>query len=434
MADEKVDILIEREHEILTLRSYQLEINRLGWKGGRPYIDARLSRFAAESETDWSGGTRNDGSTVVGRKDRAYTVPYLSRIVDKINQYVFGTLPVRSGITPEIENDITSMGKSIDDLMIDVSSLLTVNGWCWIGIDAPEIPSEVQVSRADKVAQKIRPYAQVYDASQVVDWYINSNGVIEWLITESVEYIASNPVEKAYFQTVRRLWEPGVVTKITIPESGEAIVDVQSLSYTGSVPFVLVGTPSSEPHTFDSLESINRAILDLCSANFSNYYNTVYPQMYLPASVMDTVMSSYNVTAEVATTMIKGYSYPILLAEGDVTPGYMMPGSSDIQAMRDELGKLKQELFEATGLLLRKETNAAESAESKGFDFLDLSMLVRARSKTLQTAEEKLAKIMTVWDPSISGYTVKYQSIVSELEKSNVKDDMKEAVGLTGEE
>ena len=426
-----IKTLVTRKNEVLIARENQLEINLLGYHGGQPYIDARLSRFAAESDIDWNGGNRKDGSYVNGRKEMSYVVPYLDRIVTKIDQYVFGIIPNRTNLDTEIEQDITSNGESLNTLMAEVSSYLTVNGWCWLGVDAPAIPIDTQISQVDKSQNKIRPYAQVYSANQVVDWYISPDGTIQWLITETREYIAKNPLETPYYQLVRRLWEPGKVTKIIIDEDkNEHIVEEILLSYTDKVPFVLVGKPSKEPHMFDSLESINRTILDLCSANNANYYHTVYPQLVLPASVMDTVMSAYDVNAETATTMIKGFAYPILLNENDATPAYLMPDASSIGSMRSELDSLKNELYESVGLLLKKESKQVESAEAKRWDTLDLDMLIRARAEKLEEAEQKIAKIFNGWDSEIPEWDVVYNKSITELVPNSVEEDVKKAIEI----
>jgi len=270
--DSVLSVIADRYHKIYSCREDQLSINILGWHGGSPYIEARLSRFAGESTTDWDGGTRSDGSTITGRKEQSHVIPYLARIVSKINQHVFAIPPKRDGITDNFLNDITSDGKSIDDIMSLINSYLTVCGWCWLGVDAPNLDATTQISVLDKEELKIRPYWQAYSPLQVVDWHINSNGVIEWLITEGYEYVAANPFEKAAEVKYRKLWEPGKVTKFTYNPKNPSKIDNYSeiaTNYNG-VPFVLIGEPSCEPWAFDSLESINRTILDLESCNRSN--------------------------------------------------------------------------------------------------------------------------------------------------------------------
>jgi len=420
--------LATRTHKVTKARDYQNYINKLAWKGGTPYIEERLSRFAAEDSVSWEGGKSTEGNKITGRKERAYVPPYLERIVQKINDYIFSIEPERENIQPEIEDDISSNGNSINALMAEVSSLLTVNKWCWIGTDAPAIDIDAQISQADKIKYKVRPYATVYGATQVRDWYINAQGVIEWLITETTEYIATNPLVEAQEKAVRRLWEPGKVTILEI--DGEKIKNVEEIMLSiNEVPFILCGEISDEPAAFDNLESINRSILDLSSASFANYFSCVYPQLFLPASVLDTVMQTYNMDAQSAVSMIRGYSHPILLANGDVEPGYISPDNDSIESMRTEISALKNELYESVGMLLRSESKVAESAESKAFDHLDLEMLIRARSQKLEDIEDKLAIMLNKWDSSIPIYTVSYNKTLQiEDEVKDIKDDVKEDI------
>ena len=121
--EQPLKILSERKNATLETREWQLSINNLGYKGGKPYIEERLSRFPSESSVDFDGGTTNDGYKINGRKEQAYVVPYLGRIVDKINQYIFAEPPVRTNIDESLEEDITSKNESINTMMEEVSTL-----------------------------------------------------------------------------------------------------------------------------------------------------------------------------------------------------------------------------------------------------------------------------------------------------------------------
>lgn len=397
MADE-YKVIQERENPVYTARSYQMQTNLLGYYGGRTYVEQRLSRWAGEAIADFDGSTRSDGSIITGRKEQAHVVPHLRRITNKINEFVFAKTPVRDGLPEDIANDIAVNGKSIDEVMSEVNTLITVHGWCWIGIDAPSLPNNGVITQQQKEQLGIRPYWTVYSALEVVDWYIK-DGEIQWLITEGTQYIGDNPLLPPQEAKYRKLWQNGLVT--TYFYNGDKITssEVQNISYNG-VPFVLVGNISEYPHSFDDLEGINRTIMDLESVNRQNYFNCVFPQMYLPISVLDTVMQKFNVTAETAVQMIMGYSYPILLAPEDVTPGYIMPDSSAIGTVRDEITSLKKELYDSVGLMLRQETKASISAESKAFDHLDVSAVMHNRANILEDAESKAQNIAYEWDNS----------------------------------
>lgn len=411
MPDDTLKVISERTNQIYSSRQDQLNTNILGWKGGQPYIEERLTRFPGESSYDWDGGNRRDGSTYIGRKGQAHVIPYLSRIVSKINQHVFSVSPKREGIDPNINTDISSTGQSVDDVMALVNSYYTVAGWCWIGIDAPYIAPEEQVSQLTKEQNKIRPYWTVYSPLEVVDWYIDSTGTIKWVLTEGYDYIASDPRVSPINQKFRKLWEPGLMTKyIYSAEDSDTIVSEEQfpLSLKNVVPFVLVGKPSTDPWGFDNLEGINRTILDLESCNRQNFYNSVFPQMKVPASILDTTVEKFSVTAEEAVQMIRGYAYPILMAEGDPEPGFIMPDASCIGAMREELIQLRKNLFDSTGLMLQQETRQVASADSKAWDFLDIMVVMRERANILEDAERKAVKISNSWDPEFTIWEPKY--------------------------
>jgi hypothetical protein len=288
-----------------------------------------------------------------------------------------------------------------------------------------------QLSQADKEALKVRPYWSVYSPLSVVDWYYSSDGRLQWVLTEGVDYVNSNPILAPQTIKYRKLWERGKVTKYIYKTDSEKIESMTTfnLSYTDGVPFVLVGNISAEPYGFDNLESINKTIMDLESCNRQNFYNSVFPQMKVPVSVLDTVMQKYNVTAEAATQMIMGYNYPILMSENDAEPGFIMPDASAIGTMRDELKQLKTELFNSTGLMLSQETRQVASAESKAWDFLDVTAVMRERARILQAAERKAVEISVAWDKDFPNYTVEYNN---SFEVTDFKAEM-EALVLTNQ-
>ncbi len=51
-------VLVLRSHPVIQARCAQLALNLLALHGGRPYIEARLSRYAGESKAEWEGATR----------------------------------------------------------------------------------------------------------------------------------------------------------------------------------------------------------------------------------------------------------------------------------------------------------------------------------------------------------------------------------------
>ena len=406
-------VALKRENAIYSDRSTQLTINTLAVAGGRDYVNKRLSRYAGESKIEWEGGNRSDGSGVTGRKQQSHSFPYAGRIVDKIDQYVFSTSPTRDGLAEEIAADMSADGKSIDQLMKAADGYLTSCGWCWIGVDSPNLNGK-QISVTEKNAQKIRPYWNVYSPLAVKDWKYDAIGELEWLITETVSTESTTVDAEPQTFIIRRIWERGIVRTVKLTKDkagklGKYSDETVSISYTG-VPFVMVGHAQAGGHTFDDIESINRTIMDLESVNRANFFKRAYPQPVLPASVIQNTADAYGTDSTGAADLIFGLGSPILVSPEDKDPMYLMPAASDMGAIRVEIQQLKMNMFDSVGLMLKNESKQVASAESKAWDFLDVAMVMKARAQTLQEAEAEAAKITSQFDSSIPEWTPVYNT------------------------
>ena len=419
------EIIIYREKPCYSKRKRQLAINKLGLEGGRPYVEARLSRFAGETKIDWVGGCRPDGSESTGRLQQTHAFPYLARIAGKINQYVFSTEPQREGANVDVLKDITRDGRAINDLMREVSDLDFSCAWCWIGVDAPaRKPDGTQYTQAEKEAQKIRPYWQVYHALDVLDWKFDEQGELIWLKSQRWEYEDSNPATLPKAQRVITLWERGKATEFRITErkdgryrgGSKVQIDTEEFPLTDNlgrlmtkVPFVMIGNASARPIAFDDLESINRTIMDLGSVDRANIFNSVYAQLVLPASLMTRMQSeSYTNAAEELGKLVLGYKYPILMEEGDPEPKYLMPDASSLEVIPKRVQELKSDLFEVVGLALEQQSRQVASAEAKAWDFLDVAAVMTARAELLEDAERKAVNLSVAWDDTFEAWEPKY--------------------------
>ena len=410
------EIVGTRKHIVMHAREEQLGINILGWHGGRPYINARLSRFAGETDIDWNGGKRGQFH-VTGRREQAHNLPYLGRIVEKINQYTFGVLPDRDGASEEILSDITRTGESLDKVMGDVNSYITATRWCWMKVDAPST-SDREVTEAQKKDEKIRPYWSVLSPLSIVDWKMDDAGNMLWVLEEWEDYRADDPRVQPTLTLMRTLWEPLKITdyELVKNEKGEeswAMQEEKPMPQMTEVPIFPVGDISALPHFFDDTEGTNRAIMNLGSCNYSNFFRCVYPQLYLPASVLKTIMESFNVSADEAANMILGLNYPIFIAEEDKEPGLLMPDAASIGTIRKEIMELVHEMFGTIGLIHQNQTTSVQSGISKEYDFQDIVGVVRERATMLEDAEKKAIKLSQMYDPSFEAWEPKYNRTVS---------------------
>jgi hypothetical protein len=432
------EIVVYRRKGAYAARERQIRINLLGLEGGRPYVNNRLSRFAGETEIDWVGGRRPDGSQSTGRLQQTHAFPYLGRIAGKINQYVFNKQPERRKADAAILKDITRDGKSINDVMREVSDYTFACGWCWLGVDSPARKEDgTQYTLQEKDALKIRPYWQVYSPLDVLDWYFNERGELEWIKTQRMEQDDSSPASVPIPVRVVSVWERGLVTEYRVNESSDkrfrtgrrmviTAIEIPLTDSSGNalarVPFVLAGSPSEKSIAFDDLESINRTIMDLGSVDRANFFNANYPQLVLPASLMQRCISDgYARSIEEVGKLVLGFKYPITLERGDPEPKYLMPDPAALKGGADRISALKSELFQVVGLSLEQESRQVASAEAKAWDFLDVAAVMAARAELLEDVERKAIALSALWDSSFQVWEPKYNR---DFDVGNFKDEV----------
>lgn len=445
-------VILTRKHETFRDREEQIKINILALNGGRPYIDHRLTRFPAESDVEWNGSSAtlneahftNRSTGVKGRKERAYLINNAFRISEKVRQYVFATAPVREGLPEEYADDINRQGMSIDALMGRVCHLTTACRWAWIGVDMPRIEGEdgkpVRISREQAAQNKVRPYWQWYGANEVVDWRFDELGRLEWLITERFETYSQDPAKEPQMHIIRHLWEPGLLTVVVgevprgttpTPETPPKVVEYREIPVDCNVvPFTPVGDISGLPHWFDDIEGIQRAIMDLESANDAMYFKQIYPQLVLPATV-GMEMTGQTGAEELSRNVnaIVGGAYAVLEDhEHKGITRFVMPDGAALDSIQNELERKRAHMYSVVGMALTKQTRQAESAEAKAYDHLDTEAVLRDKALVLAEAERKAVEISRQWSSDFPDYTPEY---AQSFDVGDIHDDIRALVDLS---
>lgn len=429
------DIRATRKHKILQKREAQLAYNLLAKEGGGAYISARLTRFPCESDVSWHGSSvtrkqskwsadwyKPDGSGVIGRRERAFMINYAGRIVNKINQYVFGQEIARSGIDTAFEMDATKTGLSINAFMDEVSAAYTAGQWCWIGVDRAALPKDpatgqpTQRSVAKREVDGDRVWWSVWRADEVVDWRFDAAGRLLWLITQEEVYDNSDYRQEPTERKIRTIWERGGGRRLTLSKDDPTKVDgEEAFSISAKiVPFALVGVPSPKPWWFDDVERVQASLLNLESAHDENLIQSVYPQLVLPQGLIGEIMRMAQLEGvegyERALEMIRGLNYPIFEpTEAAGLTRYLMPSAGDLKAIPDEIIRRRHELMQIVGLAMQnQETKQVQSASSKAWDNLDPSNTLRNRAILLEEAEEKAIALSAKLDSSFKVYDPEY--------------------------
>jgi hypothetical protein len=411
------DIRVTRSHRILSARLPVLTRNIQCWKGGAPYINAALLRGVSEDDTSWKGDTARG---IVGRKDRAYLIDYASRIVGKINQYIFSQDILREGADPAFLANVTKTGMAIDRIMEEVSGALTVGQWAWVQVDrgalaidpATQQPTPRTVAQREAAGDSI--YWSLWRSNEVVDWCFAPDGSLLWLMTEHSSYDNIDPNIAPVEGRIRTLWKRGEGIRLHLDAKGEVTREEPFGLSAPIVPFALVGIPTSEPWWFDDVEKLQAALLNLESANFENLIGACYPQLIVPTGLLENVMTMSGLQntpqgLQQAIEIVRGLNYPI--AEAKESAGqtrYLVPPSADLEAIPRDITRLRTEMYDVAGMAMKNQGAQVESAEAKAWNHLDVEAAIAVRSNELQVLEAKCVKHSKLLDTTFAEYAPQY--------------------------
>ncbi|MGN1364929.1 MAG: hypothetical protein ACI406_06170, partial [Victivallis vadensis] len=96
------------------------------------------------------------------------------------------------------------------------------------------------------------------------------------------------------------------------------------------------------------------------------------------------------------------------------------PSGVETSTIRTENANLKQELYDVVGLAIQSRSKEAQTAESKAWDFQNVTQFLVNRADLLEQAELRAWEIMNRWDGSVPVPEVTYNRkfAVRDLEKN----------------
>lgn len=436
MPESAYKILTDRMHPAIKARSGQIRINFLAVDGGRPYVDARLSRWPGEPDINFYGFEKSvlkplinsvgSGKHIDGRLDRTSFVNHVGRVVGKITEHCFSKPPTRQGVDEDFDADADRRGNSANDFMKSALKNKLTAGWVWLQVDMP--PADSGLSLAAAKASKFRPYWIQHDPRTVVDWQFSNSGGLEWVLTESTSYQGSNPFKSPSYAKTRTLHTQTETITYLYNDKGEIFSETTNEHGLGFMPWVPFGNISQQGYWLDDVEGINRTIMNLSSAADDSVYLQMYGQLILPAGLPERVAGSNTSQVGAVVQTILGMNTPI--AESPEEKGisrYISPNGADIKLIYDAIGQKKRDLFERVGMALKSEGKQAESAEAKSLDKNDESAILRNCAQETESAEKSLVEFSRQFDPSFPEYSPQYNR---EFSSQTLTQDISDALGL----
>lgn len=188
-----------------------------------------LTRYQLETEAEYAQRCQ---VTPLDNQCRSIIATYISFMFRQEPERSFGTLSTEPSLESFLE-DSDWEGRDLDSFMKQASIYANVFGHSWIVMSKPDVGA---VTRADEIAQDVRPYLNLMTPLAVTDWKWarRLNGSYELVYLKYVEDTNDSI-------TVIKEWTKTEVVTSTLDSENELITDrLIELNGLGQIPAVIV--------------------------------------------------------------------------------------------------------------------------------------------------------------------------------------------------
>lgn len=380
------------------------------YRGGQSFMEKALIRHVSEIDLEFAE-----------RKRRAYYFNYPRTIARRITQYALAVPPRRQGADPALLEDWSRSGMRTNEVMRQLSTMLTVYGRVWVQVDAPGFSGKV--SRRDAEHGKLRPYVKILSPLEVTDWSYGSDGKLEWALLREELYENSDVTRPGeHIECIklfrRGSWQLFGKRQGTITELGRGVLPGNE------IPLFAVDEPGgfaeSSGHWFEDAVRIAEAIFNNESESQMNMVKQMFGLLVVSESfARGALPRNREENANFAATVARSAAVIESVEEKGISR-YITPSGVPGTLLRQENEALKRELFDLAGLTLQSQSSEAQTAESKAWDFRNSSQFLASRADLLEQTELRAWELMHLFDNAIPIPKVIYnrEFEVKELDRS----------------
>lgn len=366
--------------------------------------------------------TREADDVYQERQNRAYYVNYVEAIVDLWVSYIFRFAPKieppkdvagREDVVAFL-NDADRCGHDFPWVLKSAAKEAQVYGFCGVLVDAPTWDGdEANKTEAQRVAEKIFPYARTYRPQDITDWSVDADDHLQWVRLREVIDPRRGPLEARKSELVERYrtWtatEWMVHEVVTVmdargnPISGKSNVTLVAgkAHPLGRVPFTLVyagknreGVIAQSP--VRAISQINMMILNLCSLMDEELYNKTLSILAMPQGSPGTeiVIGSRNVLEYDASSGQK--------------PEYLAPPAEPLDNMMqlwDRAERTMYRLARMGSITKLQETGEIGSGVALKQEFLETNQALKEKADELELAAADIMDSVCRWAGRDDGF------------------------------
>ena len=353
------------------------------YMGGQSYIDGQyLTRYISESDTEYS---RRLELTPLDNHCRNIIHIYSSFLWRVPPTRSFNSLVNNVALNPFL-NDADLDGRSFNAFMRECQIWSSVYGHVWVMMDKPKSTAG---TKAEELAQEIRPYVTMFTPENVLDWeYTRSPSgrfFLSYLkVREAIIRNGSDEVETYY-----RVWTPETVEYWKSVDDADTLIETDD-NPLGKIPAVYL------PANRSVVRGVG--ISDLADAAYMQkaiYQELSEIEQLIRISNHPTLVKSFQTDASAGAGAI--INMPDDMDQG-LKPYQMQPSGQNLDAVRNAIDDKVQSINRMSHMgAVRGTTAVTMSGVAMQTEFQMLNARLSEKADLLELAEEQLWILFCQW-------------------------------------
>jgi flagellar biosynthesis/type III secretory pathway protein FliH len=335
------------------------------------------------------------------RCKRIHYLNYCEPLVSFFTDFIFGETIHRDGgsnsdFYKEFSKDVNKKGEDVETFMELVSDDKQIFGMVYVLVDAPPLPEDRVLSKADEKKLGIRPYWVLVRPDEVYDWVTDQFDKFTYLKRRQVMQIVDESAGKKDIERFSE-WFPDKIkisdVDISQPEKPRLLSQTSIPNKLKKIPIILLRYRRNKEHRFMGTSFLvdfaknNREIMNLTSLLQEFLYRQCFNILTMQTD--SSLPAAQQTEGEMGTANV--FQYP----KGAERPDYIAPASEPAKFIQEERQRLVQEMYKrASQDMVNELFNGGKSSGfSKAQSFSTTVPRIASRAEVLEKAENELMSL-----------------------------------------
>jgi hypothetical protein len=344
------------------------------------------------------------------RKDRAYYLNFCDEVCETYTNYIMREKIQRADdeALAEFRKDVDNRGTDIDSFMKKVSYQSSIYGHVFIIVDTPEVDPDKTITKKAEKSEGIRPTCTIVPPTRLIDWSIDGEGDLNWVLIEQDENVDFDPTlerveQKTYKLISKEKWE-------VFDEEGNILDGRSGTNELGEVFLVAcyhkdINLDMVGESLIKDISYVNRIIFNWCSCIDEMIERQTFSQLIIPddGSLHDEEESE-SPLKKISTSSV--WTYP---SDAVHPPDFISPDTENLRVIWEMIIAHVREIHRLAGLTGVSEDmyTAQRSGTSQQYGFLNINSSLASKSVNLQRTENAINELCYRWQGKEPGDALK---------------------------